>query len=175
MLTALLLLLACATLAATQGDKKKEGKSYPDFSGTWELDNSKSEFGPFTDRPLSRAESTLVVEHKEPELKIKRTLKLNGQEEVKQFAYYTDERGETNPSALGFGNVESKTKWDGGKVLARGYVTRQGGVREPDLDVTQRWQVSADGKALTNTTVIRRKIETWDAVEEVKLVYRRGQ
>jgi hypothetical protein len=32
-----------------------------------------------------------------------------------------------------------------------------------------------EGKSLTNTTVIHRKIDKWEAVEEVKLVYRRGQ
>src|SRR5215210_4704935 len=94
----LAVLLTLCLSAAAAGDGKK--KSHPDFSGTWQLDRAKSEFGEFSERPLSKADSTLVVAHGDPELKIKRTLRLNGQEEVKDFTYYTDERGETNQATL---------------------------------------------------------------------------
>lgn len=164
-------LLACAAVAAAGDDKKKDGKSHPDLTGTWQLDRSKSDFGLFSDRPLARADSTLVVEHKDPELKIKRTLSLNGQEEVKDFVYYTDERGETNPATLGVGEVKSKTKWDGDKVLAEASITRKSQSGPYELNVTQRWQVSSDGKTLTNTTLIRNGTD----VQQVKLVYRRAR
>src|ERR671916_403465 len=108
-----------AVASSAQGDRKKEGKPRPDLSGTWELDKAKSDFGLFRDRPISKADSTLVVEHREPELKMARTLRLGGQQETKQFAYYTDGRGETNPATIGAGEVKSKTKWDGGKVAAQ--------------------------------------------------------
>ena len=175
MKTTLLLfcLLACAAVAAAAGDdKKKEGKSRPDFSGTWQLDRPKSDFGLFSDRPLARADSTLVVAHKDPELKVKRTLSLNGQEEVKEFVYYTDERGESNPATLGVGEIQSKTKWDGDKVVAEASVKRKGPQgTSSELNVTLKWQVSSDGKTLTNTTLIRNGTE----VEQLKLVYRRAQ
>src|SRR5919112_967603 len=99
-LLTLCLLAACAAgvgAAAARDDKKAK----PDLSGTWELDRSKSDFGLFRDRPISKADSTLVVAHREPELKISRTLRLNGQQELKEFTYYTDERGETNPATVG--------------------------------------------------------------------------
>jgi hypothetical protein len=167
LLTTLLTLCLLAAAAAAGDDKKKEGKPHPDLSGTWQLDKSKSDFGPFSDRPLSKADATLAVEHKDPELKIKRTLSLNGQQEVREFTYYTDERGETNPATLGPGDVKSKTKWDGDKVSSHARV-KQGG--SYDLDVTQKWQVSADGKTLTNTTLISGQM----GAEQVKLVYRRA-
>ena len=165
-----LCLLACVAAAAARDDKKKEGKPHPDLSGTWQLDRSKSDFGLFSDRPISKADATLVIAHHDPELKITRTLRLNGQEETKEFAYFTDERGETNPAAIGPGDVKSKTKWDGDKVVARARVTRQGQGGAYDLDVTQKWQVSSDGKTLTNTTTIGSQM----GMQEIKLVYRRA-
>jgi hypothetical protein len=171
-LLCLCLLLACASPAAARDDKKKEGKPHPDFSGTWELDRSKSDFGLFRDRPLSKADATLVIAHRDPELKITRTLKLNDQQEVKEFSYYTDERGETNPATIGAGEVKSKTKWDGDKVAAHAKMSwpGQGGGAGYELDVMQKWQVSSDGKTLTNTTVITNQM----GAQEIKLVYRRA-
>lgn len=161
-------LSAWAAAAAARDDKKKE--KHPDLSGTWQLDKSKSDFGPFDERPLSKADSTLVVAHHDPELKITRTLRLNGREETKEFAYYTDERGETNQSAFGVGEVKSKTKWDGDKVLAQAHVTRRGQSGDYELDVMQKWQVSSDGRTLTHTTHISNQTDSQD----IKLVYRRG-
>ena len=169
LLTALLTL--CLSTGAAGVDEKREGKSHPDLSGVWQLDRSKSDFGEFSDRPLSKAEATLVVEHRDPELKIRRTLSLNGQEEVKEFTYYTDERGETNQATIGVGEVKSKTKWDGGRLVSEAHVTRRSQTGPYELDVVQRWQVSADGRTLTNTTTISNQM----GAQQVKLVYRRGQ
>lgn len=163
-----LLLTLCLLSSAAAGDEKK--RSHPNFSGTWQIDRAKSDFGEFSERPLSKADSTLVIAHSEPELKIKRTLRLNGQEEVKEFTYYTDERGETNQATLGVGEVKSKTKWDGDKVVSEAHVERKGQGGTYELNVTQKWQVSSDGKALTNTTTIGNQM----GVQQVKLVYRRA-
>jgi hypothetical protein len=163
------LLTWCLSAGAATGDDRK--KSRPDFSGTWRIDRSKSDFGEFTDRPLSKADATLVVEHKDPELKVRRTLSLNGQEEVKEFTYYTDERGETNQATIGVGEVKSKTKWDGDRVVSEAHITRRSQTGPYELDVVQKWQVSSDGKMLTNTTTISNQM----GAQQVKLVYRRGQ
>jgi hypothetical protein len=163
-----LLLTLCLSAAAAGDDKKR---SHPDLSGTWQLDRAKSDFGVFDDRPLSKADATLVITHGDPELKMKRTLSLNGQEEVKEFTYYTDERGETNPSTLGVGEVKSKTKWEGDKVVASAHIMRKGQSGPYALDVTQRWQVSSDGKTLTSTTNISGEL----GAQQLKLVYRRAR
>jgi hypothetical protein len=163
-------LLTLSLSVAAAGDDKKKVKSHPDFSGTWRLDHSKSDFGAFEDKPLAKADSTLVVEHRDAELKIKRTLSLNGQEEVKEFVYYTDERGETNQATLGVGEVKSKTKWDGDRVVSEAKVVRKSQTGPYELNVTQRWQVSSDGKTLTNTTNISNQM----GAQQVKLVYRRA-
>ena len=161
----------CLLTPAAGDDRKGEGKPRPDFSGTWRLDRSKSDFGAFEDKPLAKADSTLVVEHRDAELKIRRTLSLDGQEEVKEFAYYTDERGETNQATLGVGEVRSKTKWDGDRVVSEARIRRKSLTGFYELNVTQRWQVSSDGKTLTNTTNISNEM----GAQQVKLVYRRGQ
>ena len=168
---ALLLALCLLACAAAGDDKKKDAKPHRDFSGTWQLDRSKSDFGEWSDKPLAKADSTLVVEHRDPELKVRRTLSLNGQEEVKDFAYYTDERGETNQATLGVGEVKSKTKWDGDKVVSEAQIKRRGQSGPYELNVTQKWQVSSDGKTLTNTT----NISNETGAQQIKLVYRRAQ
>jgi hypothetical protein len=165
------LTLCVAGLAAARDDKKKaEAKSHPDLSGTWTLDKSKSDFGPFQNRPIAKADATLVVAHHDPELRLTRTLSLEGQQQSKEFAYYTDERGETNPAAIGGGEVKSKTKWDGDKVVAHASIKRDGPRGSYEIDTTERWQVSGDGKTLTQTTTISGPF----GVQEIKLVYRRG-
>jgi hypothetical protein len=166
----LCLLLAAAAAAPAREDKKKGERPHPDFSGTWQIDRAKSDFGPFDDKPLAKADSTLVVTHAGPELKVKRTLSLGGREEVKEFTYYTDERGETNQATLGVGEVRSKSRWDGDRVVSEAQVTRRGQQEPYTLNVVQRWQVSSDGKTLTNTTVISNETGT----QQVKLVYRRA-
>lgn len=166
-----LCLLACAAGAAAFDDKQK-GKARPDLSGRWELDRSKSEYGLFDDRPLAKAEATLVVTHRDPELKFVRTLRLNGREETKEFTYYTDERGESNPGSFGSGVLTSKTRWDGERVTAHAKTTWPARAGRPGvvLETTQTWQLSSGGRALTHTT----RIVNGEATEEVKLVYRRA-
>ena len=163
-------LLACAAVVAARDDKKKESKPHPDLSGTWTLDKSKSDLGPFCDRPIAKADATLVVLHHDPELKLTRTLSLNGQQDVREFTYYTDERGETNPAVIGTGDVKSKTKWDGDKVLTRAKVTRASPRGNFEIDMTEKWQLSSDGQTLTQTTEIGGQF----GAEEIKQVYRRA-
>jgi hypothetical protein len=165
-----LCLFTCAAVSAARDDKKKDAKARPDLNGTWTLDKSKSDFGPFRERPIAKADATLVVSQHDPELKVTRTLSLNGQQETKEFTYYADERGETNPASIGGGEVKSKTKWDGDKVLVHSKITRQGQRGDFEIDTTEKWQVSSDGKTLTQTIDISGQF----GLQELKLVYHRG-
>ena len=125
----------------------------------------------FSERPLAKAEATLVIEHKEPELKLTRTLKLGDNEETRRFAFYTDERGETNPAGIGGGEVKTKTKWEGDRVVARAHFQRPGpDGNSMEVDLTQRWWLSSDGKTLTNTNALTGGF----GVNEMKLVYHRA-
>jgi hypothetical protein len=74
-------------------------------------------------------------------------------------------------AVVGVGEVKSKTRWDGDKVVSEAHITRKGQGGPYELDVTQKWQVSSDGKTLTNTTNISGQL----GARQVKLVYRRAQ
>ena len=169
-LPAVLLLLACTAAAAAAQDQAKGGKPRPDFSGTWQLDRSKSDFGVFGERPVAKAEVTLAVEHAGPVLKIRRTLRVDGREETAELAYYTDGRGETNPGLFGVARAESKTAWEGDRVVARTRLRRKGSRGDADLELTEKWQLSGGGRTLTYTSVVRGEF----GESGVRLVYRRG-
>jgi hypothetical protein len=160
-------LLACA---AASGAQKGDGKGRFDLTGRWALDKSKSDFGPFEDSPVVKAEVTLVVAHAGPELKISRREARDGREQTTELAYYTDGRGELNPSTLGRVGVKSETKWDGKKIVATSTLTRRGADGKPvALETTDRWQLSSDGRVLTQTT----SISFGGGTQTIKQVYRR--
>ena len=165
----LLLTCAAAVAVAARDGGKKEGK-HPDLSGTWALDRSKSDFGVFWDRPLAKTDATLVVSHKEPELKVTRTLRLNGREETKELVYYTDGRGESNPAAIGGGTADSKTNWERDSIVARSKLSRPGAKGRVEVELTETWRMSGDRKTLTHTAVMKGPF----GEEEVRLVYRRA-
>jgi hypothetical protein len=161
-------LLLCACLPAASLAQKGEGRF--DLSGAWALDRSKSDFGPYRDSPVVPEEVRLEVAHAGPELKIIRRERRGGREQTTELAYYTDGRGEMNPSALGRVGVKSATKWDGNKIVATSALTRRG----PDgktatMETTDKWQLSSDGRVLTQTTAT----SFGGGTQTVKQVYRR--
>jgi hypothetical protein len=163
-------LFACATLGAARDDKQKDTKPHPDLNGTWTLDNAKSDFGPLRDRPLAKAETTLVVAYHDPELKLTRTRRLNEMQDTSEQVFYTDERGETNPALIGAGDVKSKTKWDGDKIVTRARMERQTPRGNTQIDMTTKWELSSDGKTLTQTFQMSGEFGT----QELKQVFHRA-
>ena len=148
----------------------KGSESRPNLSGTWALDKSKSNYGEARGSDFSKADSTLVIEHRGSELRIEKTVVLKGQRETKQYAYYTDGRGELNPMAYGPGEVESKTEWDGNKVKTYTHVGRGNQKWGLSLATEQQWRLSDDGRTLTHTT---NSANPEGGAQVTKLVYRR--
>lgn len=158
-------IILCACLAAclagvshAQGGKTNDARPRPDLSGTWVLDRSRSNYGEGRGGDASKTDSTLVITHRDPELRISKTMVLKGRQWTKEYVYYTDGRGESNPMYYGAGVAETKTKWKGDGVEAvfcyraqgrNGSRTQAGCVNG---DSEQRWQLSADGRTLTHTT-----------------------
>ena len=136
------------------GKSKPAGK--PDFSGTWVFDKSKSKLGQLERTPLANAAVTLVIAHKDPELKITQKASLNGQDRTLDLVYYSDGRGETNPPLLGSREVKSKTKWDGNKLASKSTTQidmGRGGYGDTAfIDTSVKRELSEDGKTLTITT-----------------------
>jgi hypothetical protein len=120
-----------ALVLATQATFPQNAK--PDFSGHWELDKAKSDFGPGP-QPDDVIE---VIEHHEPKLVITTTTKQNGAENTRSVRLTTDDVENTNLVA---GHVmKTRTHWDGRSLVT--VVRDEGG-----LQLTEVRTLSKDGK-----------------------------
>lgn len=111
----------------------------PNFSGSWKLNNSKSDFGQMP-APNSM---TQTVTHEEPKIKIamKQSSDMGDFESEREYTtdgkeYTHDMRG--NP-------VKSVMKWDGDILV----ITAKGKFGDNDFTMVDRWSLSEDGKTLT--------------------------
>ena len=115
----------------------------PNFSGTWSLDTAKSDFG-----PIPGPESiVMVIDHKEPALKVTVTQKGPQGETTNDSTYTTDGKDNMNKmrSPAGDQDVKSTTKWNG-KILA---TTRTIEAQGMSIGIDDAWELSADGKVMT--------------------------
>jgi hypothetical protein len=160
-------LLAFAAMCFAQ-----EGKTHPDFSGSWVLDASKSELGRGGGGggQGSSATGTLTVTMKDAEFKLSRKMKFGEQERATDLLYYTDERGETNPGTFG-SEIKSKTKWEGSKIVSKATVSRTMPSGDTvNIDLQETWEMSDDGKVFTDTIVANTPMGT----RTFKYVYNRA-
>jgi hypothetical protein len=174
---------SCVVFCPAQ-DKKAQAQSRPDFTGTWVRSLSKSKNNRW---PLGTALVTLTILHHEPEIKITRKSDLRGKETIIEGLYYTDGRGENNSArfqgvvSLGVpgqtgemrprpargSDTRSKTKWEANKLVSRWTFTTEVLGNWVDMDVTEKRELSADGKTLTITTSFGRPAltEVFDRVQ----------
>lgn len=117
----------------------------PDFSGRWKLNLTKSDFG---ERTLPRS-SVLVVEHREPNLKISRTVETDQGKLDSNVAYSTDGQ-ETTIQLPGGPEVKTTAKWDGTALV----IATRRSVDASDLTIRWRWTLSGDGKTLTTVRTL---------------------
>jgi hypothetical protein len=132
----------------------------PNFSGTWSLDAAKSDFG-----PIPGPESiVMVIDHKEPALKVSVTQKGPQGEATNDSTYTTDGKDNTNKmrSPAGDQDVKSTTKWNG-KILA---TTRTIEAQGMSIGIDDAWELSADGKVMT----INRQLKTPQGDFSTKIV-----
>src|SRR6185369_13494357 len=104
-------LIVSLALGVVQTNKNK-----PDFSGTWKCVNSPKQ--------SAYDGSLLVIVHNEPKIKMSRKITLNGQEQLFDLTFFSDERTEINLAVLnlpqdannktGPGSV---TRWDGRRLV----------------------------------------------------------
>ena len=115
----------------------------PDFTGKWNLDASKSDFG-----PMPPPESIVhVIEHKEPSVKVVTTQKGAQGEVTTERQLTTDGKENVNKMRVGPAEqeVKSTTKWSGKALTTAFKLDMQGNV----FDVNDSWKLSDDGKVLT--------------------------
>ncbi|MGC4054160.1 MAG: hypothetical protein QM757_34170 [Paludibaculum sp.] len=111
----------------------------PNFTGSWKLNTSKSDFGQFP----APSSMTQTVTHDEPKIKIamKQTSDMGDMEFERE--YTTDGKEYTNDMR---GNpVKSVLKWDGDVLI----ITSKGKFGDNDFTMVDRWKLSEDGKTLT--------------------------
>lgn len=149
-------------------DKNSSGQDRPDLTGTWERNPSKSESN-FGAVPGS---ASLTISHKEPELRITRKDSYKGEDWTNEATYYADGRGEKNippfqtaisigPSnpndvknAKQSGEMKSKTKWEGSKLITLSSMVYSIADHRLDVDITEERELSLDGKTLTIVTSV---------------------
>jgi hypothetical protein len=94
---------------------------------------------------------TLIIEHQEPVLKIKRIIKTERGEQVQELVYTTNGKENKNPGMRG-GEFRSKTRWDKGKLVTKGTQTIESPMGTIDLEITETRTLSGDGKTLVIET-----------------------
>ena len=132
----------------------------PNFSGTWNLDAAKSDFG-----MMPAPESiVMVVDHQEPTVKVTTTQKSQMGDSSNDSTYTTDGKDNVNKmrSPAGDQDVKSTTKWNG-KALA---TTRTIEAQGMSIGIDDAWELSADGKVLT----INRQLKTPQGDLSMRLV-----
>jgi hypothetical protein len=156
------LLVILFVVPCSAHDKKDSSQPKPDFTGTWELDPSRSSNSSGT---RTKGSVTLTISHKEPELRIMRRARNDGKAFNNDSVFYTDNRGESNiaifQGALGLSarsegsaenqELKSKTKWDGNKLVSRSAISYSVSGYNLLLNVTEKRELAADGKTLTIT------------------------
>lgn len=156
-----LLSVGLALVLATVASAQAPG---PNFSGTWVVDLTKSDFG-----PMPPPESVvLVVEHKEPNLKVTVTQRSAGSEVTNVRLVTTDGKDNSNKMRTPDGETQdviSTTKWTG-SALATAYKVNAQGMT---VDITDSWELSDGGKVLTAS----RSVKTPQGNFQAKVVYNR--
>ena len=157
----LILVFAMVISSSAGSGQENKGQAKPDLNGTWKLDSTKSNAG-----DIGKPGEVIKIVYSDPELRITRTFAVSGQSVQHDFVYLMNGKGEMNPATLFMAvdprgkrsaelqneQAKSKTKWQGDKIVTRSSVeSRVGGMRLQYL-VVDEWKMSADGKALTQTT-----------------------
>ena len=111
------------------------GLAAPNFSGTWKLNNGKSNYGPVS--APERMERKIA--HEDPSLKMTIIQMGDEGERTLDLAYKTD--GSESVNRIHDVDVKSVAKWDGNVLVVSS--------KRGDFSQSERWTLSEDGKVLT--------------------------
>ncbi|HZF68775.1 MAG TPA: hypothetical protein VEZ47_12100 [Gemmatirosa sp.] len=150
--------VAVAAITLVAAPAAARAQQAPNLSGTWELDVAQSDFGMMP----GPTKATLVVEHKEPALKVVSTQVTPRGERTATSSYTTDGKESKNTGAMG-NEVVSTLRWDGA-VLTNASKTQMQGT---EVGIAERWTVAPDGKTLT----IARTLQAPMGEMQMKVVY----
>jgi hypothetical protein len=125
----------------------------PDFSGTWKLNESKSELGQFGGRGVP---SKIVIDQKTDQISLTKTAtSFQGEEATATEALSFD--GKESESLL-FGTAKKKStlKWsaDGQSMLVSSNIAFEMQGQTIAISGTETWSLGTDGKTLTVSSTI---------------------
>jgi hypothetical protein len=147
-------LIACVAICFGQSNKT----ATLDLSGTWEFDAARSHFENSKSPP-----ERIKITYQDPQLTIRRKVKINGVPEERDLIYYTDGRGETNPTTSWMSTdssgdsyrptlTTSKTTLSKDKIVIRSLSRTYAGAAIVEFEIIEEFRVSSDGKTLTKTS-----------------------
>ena len=137
LLFVLMLTFAAFGQAETSLSRKKDK---PDFSGTWILDRTKTKKVDY--------DLTLIVVHREPELKVTGKFDSKGVKKTEERIYFTDGR-RTPDVRTDYFDCSHETRWAGRNIFHKIIESSIGGGDERFK--TEEWKLSKDGKDLIIT------------------------
>ena len=151
--------LAAAALVVCSAAASAQPKA-PDFSGQWELNVGKSDFGQMAQMAPTKA--TLTVTQSGSAIKLVQAVStpMGDQNNTQEFAL--DGQDHTVPGMDGQ-PATAAAKVDGEAVVMNTKMSRQGA----DITMISRWSLSPDGKTLT----VARDIASPMGAMTMKLVY----
>ena len=133
--------------------------THPDFTGTWQLSPTASDFGTAT--PPRAMVSR--IRHKEPAFIVNSTVLNAMGEQESEYRWWTD--GKTSSNTVGGLTFTTKVVWEGSTLVATSSTTGQQG----PIEMTDRWSLTADGKTLK----VFRVLKTGGRSVEQSYVYER--
>ena len=115
----------------------------PNFSGTWNMDAAKSDFGPMPPPDTL----VIVVDHKEPMIKITTTQKSAMGDVSNERTLSTDGKETLNKlrTPVGDTDLKSTSSWDGRKLVTSSHMD----LMNETVSYRDVWELSGDGKVLT--------------------------
>lgn len=130
---------APAAAAASAAPSATPGGARSNYSGTWKLNVSKSDFGPL---PPS-ASRTDIIEHTEPSMKD--TISDEGAQGKQDYVLNLTTDGKEATNNVAGMETKSTASWDGPNLIVDTKLSFQG----TDVAIKSTWILSPDGKILT--------------------------
>ena len=123
----------------------QDAPKHPDFSGRWRMVKDQSQFGSFTAPDLV----VRVVDHHDPTINVHTVQTKGTKTTTADVSYFTDGTETTN--VMSGRNATSKAFWDGTALMIR---TNTRDSKNQEVEILDRWELSSDGRILTNTSHI---------------------
>jgi hypothetical protein len=144
-------LVLLVLLVSVQSDVKPPA----DFSGKWSLESK-------NDNKVAGDKTTLVISQTGPEIKVVQESSQGGTQ--REFTYYADGRGETNPSESSGQPFKSVTSWKKKALIIKfSFPSTRANNNVVVNERIDEWTMSKDGQTLTQTSSFTSSSSTTDA------------